>query len=273
MSIGSDCEYPESRLELLDGSGDWVLVRDWNLDNYFVWETRTLPAGTYEFRATVRSEGLPQTEAQSTFTIEVANACSDVTLYMSRIPPEGGPYDNAILFTAEAACGSTPEYAFYWLPPGATAWQGLRDYSTVNQLIIDPNSYDAGEYRIQVWARNESWFWPDKRPEAWTARLFNIDSACEGVSLVSNTASPSSAAGQVVLSASTRHCGNPEYRFWRRDPSGVWSILQDWSSSSAATWETGGASSGAHDFQVWARRVGQPVSFETWAGYQHQISP
>jgi len=60
----------------------------------------------------------------------------------------------------------------------------------------------------------------------------------------------------------------PQYQFWFLSPSGVWSMLQDWSTTSTYKWNTTGLSLGLWDMQVWVRDVGYTGS----ASYQARIS-
>jgi hypothetical protein len=48
----------------------------------------------------------------------------------------------------------------------------------------------------------------------------------------------------------------PQYQFWFRSPGGVWSMLQDWSTTNTYVWNTTGLSLGVWDMQVWVRDMG-----------------
>jgi hypothetical protein len=271
--LGADCEFEEYRIELRGQDGEWQVLSDWGVDGSLNWNTEGLPGGTYELRVSVRSEGLPETEAQTTFTHELAGTCSGVSLTSFPLPSQGMVGDS-MTFTAQANCGGTPEYAFYLLRPGATAWDLVDSYWIDGHWTFYTTGETPGEYRIQVWARNrQSGSGNAHAYEAWAGMVFVLDSRCNGAGISSNVTSPSAAGTDVTLSATASHCLDPEYLFWRQEPSGSWSVLQDWSASSEAVWDTDGATVGAHDFQVWVRRANQSVAYETWAGYRHAISP
>jgi hypothetical protein len=46
---------------------------------------------------------------------------------------------------------------------------------------------------------------------------------------------------------------------------------RDWAASADWVWQTESAASGQHAFQVWVRRPGASIKYETWASYTHKI--
>ncbi|HZE93487.1 MAG TPA: hypothetical protein VEZ49_02185, partial [Gemmatimonadales bacterium] len=50
--------------------------------------------------------------------------------------------------------------------------------------------------------------------------------------------------------------------FWVQPPGGTWTILQAYSSASAATWNTSGQGGGTYTFDVWVKQTGSSLSYE-----------
>ncbi len=66
----------------------------------------------------------------------------------------------------------------------------------------------------------------------------------------------------VTFSGTATGCPNPVYEFWVQPPGGTWSILQAYSSSSSALWNTAGQPAGIYLFDVWAKQSGSSASWE-----------
>lgn len=94
---------------------------------------------------------------------------------------------------------------------------------------------------------------------------------CSAVSVVSNDADYTAVPGATVLWTATPACsGSPEYRFWFKTPSGVWSMVQDWSSSNTYSWNTTGLAVGTWEMQAWVRdTVG---NYQAYASSQFVLS-
>ena len=61
-----------------------------------------------------------------------------------------------VTFTANASGCPNPQYQFWILAPGASAWQKAKAYSSSNQLVWITNALAPGTYRVTVWARDAS---------------------------------------------------------------------------------------------------------------------
>src|SRR5207302_10340007 len=75
-------------------------------------------------------------------------------------------------------------------------------------------------------------------------------------------ASPQAPGAQVTLSSSASSCPNPQYEFWIQPPGGSWTILQAYSTSSTAPWNTTGLATGTYLFDVWVKQSGSSASWE-----------
>ncbi len=82
--------------------------------------------------------------------------------------------------------------------------------------------------------------------------------ACSNVTATPDVASPQSAGTQIVLSAAASGCASPLYEFWLRSPSGGWTLVQPYSSTSTFGWKTAGLAAGTYRFSVWTRDASSP---------------
>jgi subtilisin family serine protease len=90
------------------------------------------------------------------------------------------------------------------------------------------------------------------------------------VAVTTNVPSPQATGAQVTVTANaTGTTGNYEYQFVLRNPSGVWSVVQPYSSSPSWNWNTG--SVGGYFIQVWARNAGSPSNYEAFIGMAFDV--
>ncbi len=74
--------------------------------------------------------------------------------------------------------------------------------------------------------------------------------------------------GSPVTFTGTYVATNVEYKFVRRDPSGSWTIAQDWSTNPTYTWVPAYADIGVNHVQVWVRAPGSTNQYDDWRGTQ-----
>jgi len=100
--------------------------------------------------------------------------------------------------------------------------------------------------------------------------------ACTGITASASPASPNPAGTQVTVTATPATCAmgeTPEYRFlWFKDGTSLSGTIRDFGPGLSAVWDTTGLASGKYYIVAYARRVGYPYSFESYAyvpnGYQ-----
>ena len=64
------------------------------------------------------------------------------------------------------------------------------------------------------------------------------------------------------LSAVPAGCPDATYEFWVQAPGGAWTLLQAYSTSSTATWDTTGLAPGTYLFDVWVKEAGNTPDWE-----------
>jgi hypothetical protein len=87
------------------------------------------------------------------------------------------------------------------------------------------------------------------------------------VTVTTDLPTPQITGAQVTFTAvATGATGNYEYQFVLRNPAGVWTIVQAYSSFSTWTWDTGAGPAGEYFTQVWARNAGSTSAYEAFIG-------
>src|SRR6266852_5247641 len=203
------------------------------------------PFGSYVVTVTGVSGSLSHT---TTVTLIVVGSCSTPTLTTSAPSPYvsgSGP----VQLTANGQCGGGTEYWFLYKDP-STGWHTISAYSTNNTALWNAD-YQAGGYMFEVDIR------PVGSSAAWVAYYdvtFSL-SGCGVPSLTPDLPSPQSPGTTVHWTAGGTCSGTPQYLFYVRSPSGVWSIAQPWGASNTFAWSTP-AADGAYLVQVNVRNAG-----------------
>lgn len=169
-----------------------------------------------------------------------------------------------ITFTAQATGGVAPIQYQFWRFSEGSGWAMVQNYSANNTYTWFPNQ---GTHAVQVWVRGSgsAATWEDWR----SSGLFAVAASPARISnLTANRTFPASPDSAIVWTATATGGSGPlEYKYWLFSTStGLWSVLQDWGSSSQATWTPGVANTGQHALQVWVRTQGSGISFEDWRG-------
>ena len=246
------CAHPLLRYWMKAPGGAWRIVQDYSSSTYYFWDNTQTP-GTYYLEVDARE----QLEGNSTPYDSVANlkftllGCAPVVgsvFYITPASPQAP--GTTITITANSAChysgppipNPTPTYRFWMRYPGQ-AWMIVQDYSTSNQYVWNTTSSSSttgsagpGVYAIEV----------DERMQGVTASYEMTDltsytlavAACTAPTLSTSPQSPSGVGTGIVVAAYTSGCANPRYRFWIQSPNGVWTMVQDYSSSNTFDWST-----------------------------------
>ncbi|HEX9476022.1 MAG TPA: hypothetical protein VGA41_05150 [Candidatus Dormibacteraeota bacterium] len=85
---------------------------------------------------------------------------------------------------------------------------------------------------------------------------------CTAVAFAASPASPQAPGVSVNLTGAATGCPNPVYQFWILPPGGSWTILQAYSSSAGAVWNTTGQPAGTYSFDIWAKQSGSSADWE-----------
>jgi subtilisin family serine protease len=245
----------------------WTMVQDYSPNNTFMWTPGVTEGGTYSLQVWVRSAGSAAIfEAWRGVDNFVINgpAAVTVTSFTSNVSFPS-PVFSPITWTATASGGVGPLLYQFWRLRQGVGWTMVQDYSTLNTFSWTPVDDDAGSYVLQVWVKSSL---SSAAFDAWSSTgNFQISppGPVQITSLASSVMLPAPVGTPITLSA-TATGGSPpvQFKFWLRDGSGVWSVLQDYSPVSNVTWTP--TQAGNYIVQVWARSNGSAAAFEDWRG-------
>jgi hypothetical protein len=99
------------------------------------------------------------------------------------------------------------------------------------------------------------------------ADRFTYTVNCVSTALNSDKASPQPVGVPVTLSATSTGCGDPSplYRFYIRSLAGVWTIVRNFSASSAFQWNTSSYAPGIYLTVVWVKDAKSTRSYDAYA--------
>lgn len=189
--------------------------------------------------------------ANQTVTVEVPPG---VNLSLDTTSPQTV---GAVVNLSAATVGVTGSYEYRFRvkgPATGDVWQVLQAYSATSTYAWNTTAY-AGKNRIQVQARPVG----TTDVPLKSAQTFWVNSvaAAQAVDYTTNIASPQTTGAVVNINAqATGGTGSYEYQFRvkKAGAGNAWVLLQDWSTLSAASWNTT-AYLGNHRIQVKARNV------------------
>ena len=242
----------------LNSGGTWNVVQDYSTASTWTWNNPA--AGSYQVAVWARSVGsILDQEAVSTTMPFVINSIPVQTdnVTFSASPAGSQIVGNPVFVTASAGGGSgSYEYRF-WLFTGGV-WTIVQDYTTAPTWTWTNPA--VGSYQITVWARSVGSTADEAFGTAMSYTINPIPNPATGVTL-SALPVDTQTAGQPVVFTGTGSggTGTYEYRFWLNS-GGVWTVVQDYSSSNQWTWTNPAA--GSYQVSVWARSAGSTADSE-----------
>jgi hypothetical protein len=210
------------------------------------------------------------------------------TAALSATPASPQPTGTAVQFMASSTACPGPQYEFWMLAPGTTAYQLLQAYSSSNTFPWSTTGLATGTYTLVIWVRdvdsagtygNQFGRW-----DAYAILPYTLGArVCTGA--VNASASPASPAGvgtSVTITANASGCPdpNPLYQFWVLPPGDTaYQQIQSYSTSNTVSWHTAGLVPGRYRFSVWARDAGsagvygnQFGTWDTYASFSYFVS-
>jgi hypothetical protein len=189
--------------------------------------------------------------------------CTAVTFGASPASPQAPGISVSV--TGSATGCPNPVYQFWIQPPGG-AWTILQAYSSSATATWNTTGQAAGTYLFDVWAKQSgstaNWEAHVSPNPTYKLQTPPPPNTCTAVTFGANPASPQVAGATVTLSGAATGCPSPVYQFWIQPPGGSWSILQAYSASSTASWNTTNLAAGNYLFDVWAKQSGSAATWE-----------
>jgi hypothetical protein len=265
------CPHPVYEFWVQPPGGSWTLLQAYSPASSATWNTAGLAAGTYLFDVWAKDAGSTaawdaHVSPNPMYTLQAPNTCTSVSWSAPSPASPQAPGPQVTLGASAAGCPN-PVYEFWVQPPGG-AWTILQAYSSSATATWNTAGQVTGTYLFDVWAKQSG------SSASWEAHIspnptyvLQTGAPCSSVTLAFNPASPQTVGTSVTLSGAASGCPNPQYEFWIQAPGGSWSVLQAYSTSATAAWNTGGSAAGTYLFDVWVRQSGST------AGWEAHISP
>lgn len=252
-------------------TGVWTLGQDWSTSNTFSWNTTGLVPGFWSVKVWVRDVpgGKYQVTNAQPFELTASPAC---TSQSSTVTPNPVVKGNTVTFTNTAGSCTSPEFQIYHLPPGGT-YQVDSAYSPANSTYLwNTTSAVAGTHYFQVRARSQG---STAAYQAYSTFPVTVTASapCTSAYLVLTPVAHAPVGTQVALTASSTGCNSPTYEYWYQPPGGVYQVLQSYTSSNSAVWNTTLAPAGSYNFQLRARQSGATTQFDAKYGRAYTLDP
>ena len=107
-------------------------------------------------------------------------------------------------------------------------------------------------------------------PYTWSFKVGPF-SGCSTAGISSNPASPQAPGTTVTITGSAICAGTPTYRFWV-GVNGMWTIVQDYSTTNTFSWNTTGVAQGLYGLEVDVRDQGSTIAYEKVANMTYSLS-
>lgn len=260
------CANPEYQFWLLPpGGAAYQLVQAYSVSGTFTWSTAGQPGGAYTFSIWVRDAGSSgsfgnqfgrwDAYSSSQYTLQ-SSPCAAVGV--SFAPASSAYAGTTVTVTAQASGCPHPQYQFWILPPGGTAYQVAQSYSGSATLQWSTTGKAAGSYVFSTWVRDASSAGASGnqfgRWDAYNSSSYLVVIPCSGVTVTATPAVSTTAGKSVTVTAAATGCAHPLYEFWILAPGGTaYQMVQGYSASGALTWNTAGDARGVYQISVWVR--------------------
>jgi len=247
----------------------WTMTQDWSTSNTYSWDTTGLPTGSWDMQVWVRD--VPGANYQAyygrPFELTATAACTSESTTATPNPVVKG---NTVTFANSAGTCPSPEFLVYHLAPGGT-YQLDSGYSAANSTYLwDTTSAVTGTHYFQIRARSQG---SSAAFQAYSTIPVDVraSAACTSTSFTFSPVAHAPVGTTVTLSASATGCASPNFQYWYQPPGGAWQVLQSYTSSGTAVWNTTLAAAGGYNFQVWARASGATSQYDAFVGHPYTL--
>jgi hypothetical protein len=248
-----------------ESAGTWSIAQPYGTSRTYTWTPGSNAVGNHVVQVWVRSNGSSANyEAWGTtgmFAVNIDPLSSGLVADAVFPVPSGTP----IKWTVNATGGVAPLQYQFSVYRESVGWTLAQDYSTSNTFAWTPPA--DGTYVVQALIRNAG---STNTYDAWTnSGYFTVgaNGVAQMVRVTADKPLPVSAGSTVTWTgvATGGTAGPLQYRFVRYNQStGVWSVVQEYSSSNRFSWTPSPSERGSYLLQVWVRSAGSPAQYEGW---------
>jgi hypothetical protein len=255
----------QCRFVRLDPDG-WHEVRPFGQCSDYTWTPSPADVGDHALQVWVRNagSGAPYDAWAGTSIFRVVvdplgtpSLTSDVVFPVAANTP--------VTWTAHVAGGiPTLRYQFsVWR--GDVGWSVLKDYSTIPSVVWTPPA--TGIYVVQLLVRNAGTAVGYDRYAYSDYVTVADDAPARIVDLRHDVQLPTPAGARITWTAiATGGTAGPlQFQYVRlNELTGVWTIVQPYSSSNTFAWNTRAGDAGSYVIQVWVRSAGSSAAYDDW---------
>ncbi len=236
------------------------------------WDTTGVAAGQYDLLLLTRAVGSgvgAEGAAHRNFFIN--DVCTSATL--SALPASPQPPGTMVALTAGASCNgaATPEFRFVYRLTTSPTWTEIQSWGG-STPTWNTTGLASGTYNLLVYARaagnTSSW-------EAVRYLSYQLGGSCSAPTIATSPPSPQFPGTVVTITAgSTCDAGlTPEYRYYYMRPDlPNWFLIQDWTASTTAPWDTTGLPVGVQTVRLDVRAAQNGSGAEGVAYQQYTLS-
>ena len=243
--------------------GVLTVVRPYNTNPGWLWDTTGLALGTYNFQVDARSGGSAsdsEASAVISFVISTPPVATSVSLFATPASPQ--PLETSVTFIGVGAGGSgLYEYQFSHRLAGTTTYTTGQAYGDNSVWTWNTTGATAGNHDILVSARSVGS--TTEVSSTATYQLTGGTGPATNVGLVSTPAGPQTPGAQVTFTAvASGGSGTYEYQFYLWDGTS-WTLMKDYTvPGNTWTWDTAGYAVRDYYVLAYARSAGSTVALD-----------
>jgi hypothetical protein len=249
--------------------GLWQEVQPYGISSTYSWTPAYADIGDLEMQVRARRTGTA-TEVTDIRSFTVSSGRTPVVRSLSTSAPLPVPAGATVTWSASSDWGEKQPHYRFWLRDAA-GWRIVQDYGPSSSYTWQTTAADVGSYALQVWARNSD---SPADYESFASAVFDVRPPDPlNVTLLPSSASapPWPTGARITWVALARGGVGPhEYRYWIRDPAGVWTIARDYTPDPTFAWTP--TETGSYDVQVWVRNAGSIVTWDAYRSATAEIS-
>jgi len=169
---GAPLEYLYYRYD--EATQAWTLARPYGATPTLSWTPGASDIGRHWLQVWVRRQGATAAYEAWAGTSAFDVTASEITLTLgsSQGDPPNVPAGTPIMWTATPTIGPGPlEYLFWRYDAQSGTWSVVQSYGPSDTYTWTPSEAEAGEWRLQVWARRVG---SAQAHEAWSGTAFLI---------------------------------------------------------------------------------------------------